>query len=582
MSYKSFQLPTQKGTDLWPTTIQPPQSVKVQVILPPGEWGHLDGQAAETVGQRMLNDFQNPIRYFTQSQRHNYSLGVTALSNTEFAIPGLHIMYQNLYGMEEVRINLYPSPEMLKKKEDELCLLVLYESNKIAAILMKDLPKEGETPTSLSIKLKKELLKSDWGPTSTTDNWLDLRSMVAQYKYKGPRDTEIPVIMSPIKVGSDYELIRDTSYWVTTSKFDVFVDAETPAIKIKSYTEGDVSHFELPLIGIDETYSLQTAQKVFKYADKQIKEDGAAVSAGDYTNPNQIDENLITPDAICGGTFYYAEPATIFNVKSTWNFYSKSLNTFQAHTVPTTTSPSYAYESYILYATMPENTVTEIGTPALDVPNVPPQTFSAAGDFFQSVFKQVDGFDQLSIRAVPVSWTIDLLESGYHLDAVSDGYTYSGTSAATYGSQFFQFIYQFPPSLSSSKCYQGLFEMGEAGGGRAPKITVITPYETIETTRSISDPNGVGYDQNIDMIQPWLHLSNGEHVIQGFGYNTGPFKYYNGSPDRFLPDPQYEEIKVYCNKVEISEALALALETEVEKLRCLFMDIPLSEIKKFK
>jgi len=167
---KHFQLPLEKAAELFPETIRAPTNVDMIVRLPPGEWGHIDFRTADAVAKTMAEDFAPDIRWFVQGQRHNHQLGVTEVSNTQYTLPGLRITYNVNNAKETVVVELYPSPELLKKfKPGGDMLLIFYSKHKIAAIDVEAVKRWMETGEDFDLAYQKDLTESNWNGAISLD-----------------------------------------------------------------------------------------------------------------------------------------------------------------------------------------------------------------------------------------------------------------------------------------------------------------------------------------------------------------------------------------------------------------------------
>lgn len=214
---------------------------RIQVILPPGKWDHIDKQAAETVAGRMLANFSNEIRWFVQGQRHNHQLGITEVSNTEHAAPGLYVNYQVLNGKEQVTIKLYPTPEMLEKKDEEnFHLLIFYRKNSIAAISMKELENwvNSDGESDLKIEYQKDLEESDWNAPPPSYSYAQERddyfyySKLAMSSMRLSSDTQVAMmsIMFEELEGDNagkYKVLPSSRYWCCNLKKSLFTGVNT-------------------------------------------------------------------------------------------------------------------------------------------------------------------------------------------------------------------------------------------------------------------------------------------------------------------------------------------------------------------
>lgn len=75
------------------------------------------------------------------------------------------------------------------------------------------------------------------------------------------------------------------------------------------------------------------------------------------------------------------------------------------------------------------------------------------------------------------------------------------------------------------------------------------------------------FENKLDFI-PWLHVDNGVHVIQGFGFGHAPD----------APDKRH----LYLDGQEYGSRLSEAIGADINQIQMVVMDVPLSRIKQFK
>lgn len=112
MSRVPWQLPNQRGTEVFPATTRVP--VKTVVVVPPGA----DPDASRKVYERsqaVINKF-----YLKAAQAH--ALGIVDVSASHMELPGLKLRYANQQGVEHVFVEVTaiipkPKPEKISKPE---------------------------------------------------------------------------------------------------------------------------------------------------------------------------------------------------------------------------------------------------------------------------------------------------------------------------------------------------------------------------------------------------------------------------------------------------------------------------------
>jgi hypothetical protein len=123
----------------------------------------------------------------------------------------------------------------------------------------------------------------------------------------------------------------------------------------------------------------------------------------------------------------------------------------------------------------------------------------------------------------------------------------------------FLYLEPFPPSLSANKAYYSI-EQGDIAAYPGPgtdvplansQLLITTPYGAFAGAK----------------FQPWLHVSNGQHYIQGFQID--------------------DQSHLYCDGTDITATLPKALTGKgatvaVNDIKTVIMDVPLGVIKKLR
>lgn len=101
MSKDKFQLPTQKGTDLFPKAVQPPTKVTFKGVPPGSKEAH---ELFELYGPK--------ISWFHRQQAQKYSLSINEVYKAHTKIDNLKMTYTNIQGQEILDIEIIaPIPE---------------------------------------------------------------------------------------------------------------------------------------------------------------------------------------------------------------------------------------------------------------------------------------------------------------------------------------------------------------------------------------------------------------------------------------------------------------------------------------
>lgn len=113
-------LPTQKGTDVYPSPISPvPRTVIVG-----------DGHEHPTPTQVILDGHKERIGQFVQTQRQLYGLGIASVYRKSSTHPELDMTYMNLHGQETLTLNpkpIVPEPEELIIRPGEIVDDLMYD-----------------------------------------------------------------------------------------------------------------------------------------------------------------------------------------------------------------------------------------------------------------------------------------------------------------------------------------------------------------------------------------------------------------------------------------------------------------------
>lgn len=101
----SWQLPTRKGTELFPQTTKVPVAVRIIGLDP-----------ADPMSNEFLMQHYGQLRQFYQRHMQNYSLSPNPQMNIAATLPGgLTVQYRNLMGMEQLIVRVPPSLRQKRK-----------------------------------------------------------------------------------------------------------------------------------------------------------------------------------------------------------------------------------------------------------------------------------------------------------------------------------------------------------------------------------------------------------------------------------------------------------------------------------
>lgn len=102
-----WQLPSQKGTELWPSATRSPTKLVIDGVEPGSD-------LAVEISKR----FAGPINQFHQAQAQKYSLSTNQNQQGISARPGIKMQYQNLQGQETLRVKV--DEEIIEQVKKEI------------------------------------------------------------------------------------------------------------------------------------------------------------------------------------------------------------------------------------------------------------------------------------------------------------------------------------------------------------------------------------------------------------------------------------------------------------------------------
>lgn len=155
-SIGKYQLAPIKGTDLFPDTIQAPPIVRASVQYQTENNEPIAPELIEDYARNIMTQNVGLMSHFVLSQRQNFRAGVAEVTQTQKYYPEFNLSYSNIQGKHEIirvdmRMNIRRRPledEIRRKDPDEVVLLILYETDKIATIPMAQLSSLGRSTAS--------------------------------------------------------------------------------------------------------------------------------------------------------------------------------------------------------------------------------------------------------------------------------------------------------------------------------------------------------------------------------------------------------------------------------------------------
>lgn len=102
-----FELPTVRGTDLWPDVMRPPTAVRTVVVVPDGLRGATNVQLAAKAAE-ILDDSSGYLRAQYNAMRQQVDLGGLDYTKRHQTFPGGTMQYSSNFGQDIVTLTVYP------------------------------------------------------------------------------------------------------------------------------------------------------------------------------------------------------------------------------------------------------------------------------------------------------------------------------------------------------------------------------------------------------------------------------------------------------------------------------------------
>lgn len=603
-----------EGNELFPRTIQAPPILRVQIHPPPARPDYDYSKAnLEQLGQQLLDKRRGQIVQFSQAQRAAARRSGLPIYRTHQTFPGVFVMYTLNHGTEQLDVTLYPVPP-IKKAEDDLCLLVFHDTNKVTAVMMKEL--EVAEVQGLTAKLTRELSSSSWGEDllKTSQYLLDTN--------------DGGVAMSPIKIENNRVSRSETHCFVSVKdKFVRFFDTSTLARRTPHMNGGNKQYFtandrfEFTASGLQYVGGYGgggapcaiSAEGVYYYRPNLYGEWALWMGSADYAE--NLPENSPVTDATADAQkLTWDVPSTkqflhigthIFNTSgetagalggityvagATWGVQASEgfggVTLWDLLGNPLAAGTLYPNKVIALsgYASWADEemaytveTASYTSTGGVGVPGEPlDQDISTT--IPMSVFSQADGVDLLSVSGVPLTVDYQWIQTDdgmIEYDTVSNSvafldYTFdrnytSPTSAFTgANSPSYPLTTNAYPSGTDIQVSQAWFVTFPPSKGTATSTyyfahdgALLTPYGEFEFTPS--GPNARHILNMEGVYTPWFHLSNGKTYLQAFQVG--------------------EDRHIFCKGVEITQMLADAAGTTVSNIQGCLADFPLAKVR---
>lgn len=326
----SFQLPPQIAGELFPTTMQAPAIERTEVFVdrrlhdrfienaraadatgqplvsgsetdPEGVWQALITALAEVSVRRHGPDIQG----FVQAQRQNATLSIGEVFRKRLSLQDFEMDYSRAHGTETIAIRVTVHPDVRttttpKKQPEEkpptedLCLLVLYEGDKLAAIPMGAL-KHPEQPWSASYRIH-----------YPAPRWADVRLRTCQMRVS----KKYEYVYWPFTV-TDGRLTQNSVHYVgLVNGMDTLSRCVASSLRydFSPIMNGDENNIYTPL----DRYKL-TAAKIYRDDDGRNVAP-AIVSDDHYTFNSSLRGSRSLPHCIGTDGAYYFSPGIVSNL----------------------------------------------------------------------------------------------------------------------------------------------------------------------------------------------------------------------------------------------------------------------------
>ncbi len=611
--------------------IRNPPILRVEIVPPPGNPDYdYTGGSLQTIAQTMLDRLRAQIIQWSLAQRQNARDNQLWVHQTHTTMPGASLTYTRMHGHEQLGVKLYPVPP-IKKGGDELCLVIFHEGNKVTAVRMDGLDASGDwgavhaatlNDSSWGAELIKvsqykfdtimgtilfSPIKVDKGVVSKAEHHhlCALRSNLTHFVesatlaertpringadgyYYAPNDVFIAEKNGSQTIrlarageggtgGFPYAITATGAYYyapMTSTSWSNVIAAVRPGTLLS--TDPFEQHAGADVWGWNPTVSDPTPQLmgnvIMPLADDTLEA---------Y---EELDVPASLPFPL--GTLRYTGPRHGFilpleNITTTLDFLGGD------DVLTTATGESgYGVWEQANY-TVVKNTSTTLTNADTGEATTSDPEFDLSLPL--SIFTQQDGLDMVEVVFTPLTASYNEV----YVD--EDNYSYAHT-ATCLDWEFFNYTDQtgaqgeiYSASLWSYPYYDWKYiSVPENPSGYAwlvsypPNLGVelgeyyfsdshilYTPYGATAFPEPLAW--GEKYHQSLMMWKrytPWLHLSNGEKMLQGWELFGARKVYYRHTPK---DDP-----------VDVTEKLTRVTKTTADKIQALIIDVPLKRVKEF-
>lgn len=449
--------------------------IRVEIDLPPD----LEASDLESIKDAVIEKYRGPAQQRLWAFRQEYGVGSTPTSfqRRKPLKDGASIDYINVFGQETVTLRI-PRDAVPKKDDDNyLCMLVFYDGGSVAAIPMSTILNPYAT-------YKTRLPYSSWGaqlvPTLQMPN--NAGTLIV---------SKISPLNNSVSLGG-FSIFATESFSVFKNSLPLSISEPIAASDggvmyidggSFSQSEGRVSGLSGSLegtpIAIEDGgtpyYGSQIMSDYLYTAHLTVQSVPSRLTAAQQADLDMKIEEIRNSSGSSGGTNYNGQYIT------GWFAYGKD----------STVEWVYGH-GWIGGGGAPDGWPMISGNLSMSLPY-------QFGDAYTCGMQMVSATGDASV----VPWTSrDYMYATIFNSFFAAGDTDSGYPAMSSGT----FI-SFPYSLNSAQVYYS---------EDLPSPTLYTPYEVLS---GVDGGSFVG----------WLHVSNGEHFLQGYSANDAPRIFLNGS-----------------------------------------------------
>lgn len=596
MSRFKFELPAIKGTELWPKQIQAPANVRIGFEFP-ARFASASKSYLENLAQRLMDQRAGTISHYIQAQRRNYHLGVTEVAATHREIDGLFMAYNNIQGVHEtVDLKFTVSEEQIAQIEtqpqfqnklhehelEQLFMVVFYEGNQVAAIPMSALKSNSFAPRyrrrlqnsleskygeirnyikTMQLKINKQhsVIYSELSGLTTSQISRSETYVLTSNALLGEATTDSPTVY-------EYPILDYTGNTISVSLGAASIDERgrihyTPGSVMKSL-DGATGYPAYAVVGSERHYAAEISVTEFMAFSGVfcVACDGFTEFSAPSTMPDEYPKEVFPPDKsqIAGDNIYstlYSDvdeliPAGI--PSGSWWLDQRS--SYEIECI----NGSWQHKEFYESSTWG---IVSDGSHSFGVP--------------VASYQAINKIDYLITTLTPVNYA-------YHSDN-NDGWLWSASasygpfSGSSGGSQAapigggdvylnggvnYSFAhFPFPPAVNG-RLWAAMMTVTYPGGLVEWRLSPTT----VQITTPYGDFSGSGlFTDTGTMVGPfhgWLHVSNGEHYLQGFKMAKQKYLYLDGH--------------------SVGGQLAGALKTSLDSIQTVLFDIPLKAFNKFK